>query len=447
MQAVFLLIILIIAILATYYAIVGGIKMLRFFMFLVVFQNVIAISFSRYIPASYNTLFSMIKEMMLYLSLVPAIMRRKSIKYSSKKAVYYIGLIVYILLLTKNFIFTPARLSSAILSLRYMLVPVLCIYVGKTVKLSQKQTIKLMYEIVGWSLFLALFGFIELIFLKDRFWTALGYSDYAVRMKGNEPWALFNGVTVNFYTWDFFGVPIRRLVSITADPLATAYLVYLGSMILFTGSVRMRKRKNNSVKFLVLVLLFIASILSLSKAVFIMMIITVLICAYFYKWLPKSMLKLLVVFGGLFMVLILRKYLSGLSQASSISNHLLGLQIALSDLGLLGNGLGTAGSSVVMLTGAESDVVESYMGSMLSQLGFVGTISFLIILYFQVKDLVNYYRHIKNAFSVLALCSLIGVIICMVFSDSSVSIMGTGLHFIIIGIALRQKEQGVLLAV
>ena len=445
MQAIFLFIILITAVLAIFYAIVGGIKMLRFFIFLVVFQNITAILFSRYIPVSYNTAFSIIKEMMLYISLAPAMIKKKRIRYSRNRLVFYAALMIYIILLAKNFVFTPAGISSAILSLRYMLVPILCIYVGKTVKLSTKQTIKLMNEVVGWALFLAFFGFVELYILKDSFWVFIGYSDYAVSMKGNPPWSLFNGVTVNFYTWDFWGTPIRRLVSITADPLATAYLVCLGTMILFTGVVRISNRGRNSSGIFVLVLLLIASVLSLSKAVFVMMAITVLICSYFYKWLPQSLLRFLSVFVGILIAIVLRKYLTGLSHPSSISNHLLGIQNGFLNAELLGNGLGTAGSSVIMLTGIDSNVSESYMGAMLYQLGFIGTFSFFIIIYFWVKDLMKYYRRAKRPSVVFALCSLVGVFVCMIFSDSSVSIMGTGLYFIFIGIALRKEKRGVLL--
>lgn len=437
MQAVFLINILITAMLAIYFSIVGGIKMLRFFMFLVVFQNIIVIVFSRYIPSSYNTLFSIIKELMLYISLVPGLIKHGKLKYSRKKTVGHIALFIYVLSLIKNTLVTPAKMSSTFLSLRYMLVPILCIYVGKTVKLTQNQMRQLVKEIVRWSLFLAVFGLIELLILSDGFWIVLGYSDYAVRMKGNQPWALINGVTINYYTWDFFGIPIRRLVSITADPLATAYLIHLGCMIIFTGVLSIKSKGKTNTKLMYFIILFIASCLSLSKAVIVLVAITILFCAYYYKWLPQGILKILTIFGSILAVVVLGNYLSSLTVASSISNHLLGLQKGLASSGLLGNGLGTAGSSVMMLTKANGNVAESYIGAMLSQLGLIGSVSFFFFIFFQIKE-ISKASYQKNTLSVLAICSLVGVFICMIFSESSVSIMGTGIYFIIIGIA-QQK--------
>ena len=111
-------------------------------------------------------------------------------------------------------------------------------------------------------------------------------------MKGNMEYNLFRGVTVNFYTWDFGGIPIRRMVSITADPLATAFLIYLGVLIIFTGCISFKNKRKINGFFVILIVLSISSFLSLSKAIFVLIGLTFWICAYFYNWMPKSILRM-----------------------------------------------------------------------------------------------------------------------------------------------------------
>lgn len=84
---------------------------------------------------------------------------------------------------------------------------------------------------------MAIFGLFELIILGDEFWIKLGYAQYMYVKQGTLSSQLFKGVTRNFYTWDFRNIPIRRIVSITADPLATAHLIFIGFAIIFSGCV------------------------------------------------------------------------------------------------------------------------------------------------------------------------------------------------------------------
>ena len=292
MLTLFFMVIMISAVtLAVFFSINNKIKIIYFFLFMVVFQNITVILFCKELPPLYNTIFSGTKELMLYIALIFTPVKRGTIKISRGEYISAACLIIYFIMVAKNFFMTTAAMNSAILSLRYMLVPILCIYVGRNIRIKPNEYKKLLRHIVLCSLVLAVFGVIEMVFLGDSFWTAIGYSDYAVNLKGNASYSLFNGVTINFYTWDLFGIPIRRLVSITADPLASSYLIYLGALILLTGCVSLKTNRGFlSSKGVILAILFIASLLSLSKAVFVLIGLTVLLCAYFYRWLPKPLL-------------------------------------------------------------------------------------------------------------------------------------------------------------
>ena len=58
-----------------YFSINNRVKMIYFFLFMVMFQNIIAILFCRDIPLLYNTIFSVIKELMLYVALFFSIIK------------------------------------------------------------------------------------------------------------------------------------------------------------------------------------------------------------------------------------------------------------------------------------------------------------------------------------------------------------------------------------
>lgn len=440
MRIVFLFLTLLTGIVALYYSFKNNVRMLYFFMFLVLVQNILVILFCKDISTNLNIVFSAIKELMLYFALLICLCKKKKFSISMINKKELVAVFLYILLLCKNLLFTPASMNSAILSLRYMLLPILCIYVGRNLIISKKELPNLFKYIITISVFLAVFGLLEMFFLGDEFWSKIGYSLYAVKMKGDLADNLINGVTVNFYTWDFFGVPIRRLVSITADPLATAFLIFLGVAVLITKVIPVNNKIGHAnTNPLIFVLLFTASILCLSKGIFIFIALTMLVSSYFFNWLPKSLLKVGTAIVSLAAVLILKSYISNATTVTSSYNHLIGLQNGFENSKILGNGLGTAGSSVIMLTGAESNVSESFIGSLVYQLGIVGLVAFAYFIYIQMKNIFLMYKQKKSNILVLSLVLILGLCICMLLSDSAVSIMGTGIYFIIIGIAQQQK--------
>ncbi len=440
MQILFLFLIIIIFTIGFSLIINNRVSIIYFFLVLVIFQNIIAILFCKDIPPLFNTIFSTIKELILYIGLIFVFIKKCKIKFIKSECGNILCLLILFIALVKNFFVTSAGIASSILSLRYLLVPILCIYVGRNLQISQEKYKKLLKNLVKFSLLLAILGIIELTLLGDTFWTNIDYSLYAVKMKGNAISNLFGGVTINFYTWDFGGIPIRRLVSITADPLATAYLIYLGALILITGSISITNKNNRlTIKVVTLFILFTAAVMSLSKAVFVMIALTILLVAYFYRWLPKSILRTATVGFVVLFTLILKSYFENSIQPTSSLNHISGLINGFSSANILGNGLGTAGASVSMLTGVQNNIAESYIGVIFSQIGFVGGIAFLTFIVLQIKKLLTLYSEFNENSIVLAIICAIGPLVCAIFSESAISIMGTGIYFIIVGIAEQKK--------
>lgn len=440
MQIIFLIIILVFIVIAFALAAKNNVNMIYFFLFMVLIQNITVIIFSAYIPQSYNVLFSIIKETMLYASLVISFLLSGKIVIHKNVKLYNLCLSIYLVVLAKNLIITPAELNSAIVSLRFLLVPIICLCIGRNIKITRNEFTTFLQRFVVYSTLLASLGLIELLLLGDSFWQKIGYSLYAVKMKGNHANSLFRGVTVNFYSWDFSSSPFRRLVSITADPLATAFLIFLGALIILTGCASIKNFNGRvNVNLISALFLIATSVLCMSKGIFVFMAIAMLTLAYFKHWLPKKLLYLVTTSVVLAIIYMLVSYSGNSGTATASTNHVEGLLSGLSAANLAGNGLGTAGVTTAMLTGAETTTRESYVGTLFAQIGYVGGLSFIGLFLAEGKHLLNLYRTYKNKFLILSFTCLIGVFVCSIFSESAISIMGTGIYFVIIGITEQER--------
>lgn len=443
MQALFLMIIGIYALAAVFFAIKNDWSSVVFFLGAVLLQNIVAIVFCEHVPSMYITLFSLVKEAMLYLAVAVAFIRNGRVNLSRRSNQLMLAcLAVFAVMLVKNLLDTSVGLYAAIVSLRYMLLPFLCIYVGMNLTVTKGRLDTLLKTIVGFSCLLAATALVEYFFLGDAFWSKIGYTYYAEAIKGNGGWTIVNGVTVNFYTWDF-GFMLRRLVGITADPLATAYLIFLGVAIVVTGCVRERSTGRINKFWFCALLCGICALAVFSKAIYVLALVLPVMVAYFNKWFPKWFMKAAIAVGGVAVVAVLVLYLRHSETVSSAVVHITGLLKGFAAMGMLGHGLGTAGVQAAMLAGETVAAAESFVGSMAVQVGLLGVGAFgayLLVLFVRLIHLWNRYH---SRFTLLALALLPGLVICMLFSESSVSIMGTGIYFILIGLAMREDVYGI----
>ena len=437
MQALFLIIIGIYALVAIFFAIKNDWSTIVFFLGAVLLQNIVAIVFCAYVPSMYITLFSLVKEAMLYLAVVVGFVRGGSVNLSRRSNQWMLCCVaVFLVMLVKNLLSTSVGMFAAIVSLRYMLLPFLCIYVGMNLTLSKGRLDLLLKTVIGFSCLLAVTALVEYFFLGDAFWSKIGYTYYAEKIKGNAGWTLVNGVTVNFYTWDF-GFMLRRLVGITADPLATAYLIFLGAAIVVTGCVRERSTGKINKFWFCAILCGICALAVFSKAIYVLTLVLPVMIAFFNKWFPKWFMKAAIAVGSLAAVAVLVLYLRRSETVSSAIVHITGLLRGFAAMGLMGHGLGTAGVQAAMLAGETVAAAESFVGSMAVQVGLLGVGAFAAYLLVVFARLVRIWNRYPSRLTLLALALLPGLVVCMLFSESSVSIMGTGIYFILTGLAIR----------
>lgn len=434
MSAIWIILLSVLIILACFFAFKRNTQTIIFFLLVVMFQNLIEVIFVDSLTSTINTLFSLIKELMLYLCVFIFILKNRE-----KKIQINLFLAVIIIIGLKNVIITSAPSYAVLISVRMSLVPILCLSVGQTISVNSVKLKQLVKFILYYSFWLALLGIVELIFSKYNFWGNIGFGQFLAIKESTPSWALLNGLSVNFYTWDLGGKAVRRLVSITADPLATAHLVFLGLMIILCRvSDKAYFSHTNLNKVCMGLVIVIACILSFSKAIYAFIIISLILCYLFRKKIAIGKIFGIIGFCAIFVALLVGpKILAGNSSATQ--NHLTGLLAGFLNAGLFGNGMGTAGTLAQEIGNNSIIVTESYFGVLVYQLGYIGFIAYIGFFVTVLRKLLKLWDSFHNNFTLMCIILLVCIMLEMFLSESSVSIMGTGIYFILIGIATNDK--------
>lgn len=418
-------------------------KSIYWFVVTILFQNIVLIILAPYINITEQTVFSLIKEGMLYeICIISLLVGIKKFKITIIDLLF----IAYLSFLIKNLLISSADFSLRLISFRQAMIPILGYYVGKNLIITRTGIRKMLKFIVFMAIFVCVFGIFEMVVLKDEFWINIGLHDFLLNKQG-EVTNLYNGVTRNFYTWDF-GSALRRFISITSDPLASAHFVYLAFLIITTKTLNYKNiEENNKYNIYVLYagLFFIISVLSFSKAIYIFMALTIFIIAYTgtASRVKKRVIKLIsasacIIFG----YNILNHYVNA-TVNTSITNHIDGLVEGFKNASILGNGFGTAGVMTKILGGSDIGTTESYIGTLVQQIGYIGIILFITINIKLLFGLYKKYKKYNENFILLCMIISFGLLIEMIFSESSVSIMGTGIYFILIGVSYSDKYSNI----
>ena len=423
---------------AIYLAYQNNEKTIIGFLILAVFQNIILIVLAKYISPTYNTILSLIKEIMLYLALIKGalfyIKEKSIISIFQTYKTLIILMVLFGLTVLKNVLITSVEYMSILVSIRQMIIPLCGFFVGYFLFIDNNGREKIIKAIVIIGISLTLFGIVEMFLPENIIWNALDYELY-LNNKESRTTYLYYGVTPNFYTWDF-GFLMRRLVSITADPLATSHLIFLSLSLLVCFKNDILKSGNKKIYYIGAVILFLGCILGLSKGTMIYLAILILGLIY-NKYQNKIGKKALISIVSAIMIIgitaITVLYFTA-DQPTAITRHMDGLIKGIKESSILGHGMGIAGATNHAFTGISTSNAESYVGVNLTQIGYIGTI-ILIILWTKLFIYnFRYYltdRTLKNMFVPII---MLGLTIDMILSESSVSITGTGIYFILIGI-------------
>ena len=407
------------------YMIKSDYKFLVFFVCFIFIQNLTLIAFADKFTPLTNSLFALSKEAILYLIIV------KKVFFSQKKKKYPLLialLLVFVALLGVSFITSSSSAYAKLLSIRQLLLPFVCFFFGFFSNLDRKEKCKLANLIVALGLIVSIIGLAEILYFKDNMWNTSLIEAYQFN-KGTE-FVLYNGVPLNFYTWDFvelFGKVTRRLVSVFADPLITGHFLFLCFVLVEHSSM---KCKN-----IYRIIFLVSSLLTFSKGVYICFAAYIgfaIIKRSSYKTLSRFLKGTLIAIALLIPVawIVLNRVIPN----SSTVIHINGFINGIIKSSVLGQGIGKAGVVLSAKTDTERLTGESFVGVLSSQLGLAGLALYLFFFIFVTMNLLRRYKFKDNRFALSCAVLLTAVFLESFFSESSIGIIATGLYFTFAGL-------------
>lgn len=140
--------------------------------------------------------------------------------------------------------------------------------------------------------------------------------------------------------------------------------------------------------------------------------------------------------SGIILLSKLSDYSSGLTQATSAGNHFNAFIYGIENATLLGKGLGTIGynASIMGLDRYDTGYNESFFALCIGQLGIVGTILIYFFMFSCIFSNYMLYKQTKSKYVFISVILLFAIFIESLFSASSISMLGTGLYFILSGL-------------
>lgn len=413
----------IMAVLACKYAFEKNYKTVLFFVCIILFQNMTAIVGAYRFNRVSTTLFLLMKEIMIYGCVSIGLIRMRKVGKG------LLSMLFFGCLLGTSFLLSDAPFMSRFISLRELLLPFVCFGFGYVIQLSDKQFRGLVNFIVKSAMVVGLIGLMEKVFWGMKIWEILPLNQYNIN-KGTEFSFYRDVIPMNYVTFDFLqitGKTMERLVSIFADPLITGHYLFLAFLLADYYS-----KKNVFIK----LFLIITSLLTLSKGIMLSFIIYgvfSVIKLFKYSDMKKLMRWSCIVFSiGL---VVFYRFMMAYAPNSATIIHINGFIRGLSNLSVLGSGLGKAGTITGATTGTAKSLLaaESYIGILIIQVGLVG-FAFFAYSWFEVFRVMFKTMKIKKNSIVASICvELISVMIESLFSESAITIVGTGLTFILAG--------------
>lgn len=410
-----------------YSIIYKNLKSLKFVTVALTLQNIMSLFACNSLPGYVVSFIILYKEIILWGTVIWTLIIRQKIRKNNFSAICFVFYLVLSMFRGNVDIYTK------FVCFRQLMTPVILILYGRCLNISQGEKVDFLKFIINMGVFQAIFGIVEEFILGDKFWLALNISSL-FKAKGFSRWVIA-GMPGNYYSADFYSIigrSVRRLVGITTDPLLTAHFLAFCIVILLFLDV---DKKNK--KIFKIVLLSIATFLTLSKGA-----ILIVAISFLYKvWIKNRKV-------AIFLIVFAITGLVGIIQSNilrTVSIHLAGLTTAAESISIIGGGIGTSGN-LASLGGKSTTSGESFFGMILGQLGIIGLLLFI----WMIKRMTKLLFAEKNKIYVYAIIAyIIAITIEAIVSESAINFVGSGVAFIALGIfSVRKnvnKNKGVLL--
>ncbi len=326
-----------------------------------------------------------------------------------------------------GFVMHPSFSSSALIYLRLYVFPWLFLLAGYF--LGTSFDIKPQKWLLSIRIILVVYAFLSLIvYVFRRFLLSCynfeAFADITLKSYYDSYYCLLkNAVSYDFYKLITSGV--TRLFGLVLDPPISGIILSFGAFFLFL------KRRFAFLEIIIIV----ASVLTLSKGAFFIIVLFVFLALInmglsqlrFYR--TRQVFNVLVMLGLLGLLFVFM-FMGNIGLTKSITNHMQGLSrgIQIMFSSPLGTGLGTQGNF-----SPESSVRESFVGALGAQVGILGFVSYIFLMYVVAKSYITQLKRKNYVYWGLSLFFFI-YLLSAFFSESSISLSGGAIIFFTYGV-------------
>jgi hypothetical protein len=426
---------------------------LAFFASTIIFQNILAMLLLRsgVVPIERGQLLLYIKEVVLVtalLTLGSKHLLRGKIPLNLVDSVA-LGFIVYLLVLFFLPSIVPTQLRVAGLR-SLILLP--CFYLlGRWLYHDNFKLVQLQHLLVAILILFCCFGLSEFLFLPDNFWLSIGHEEYYL-MKEARP--IQGSLYLNMFFWDL-GTPIRRVASLTGDPLLSSYIMIYGVVLIGSWMASLGKLRWG---YLVCLLLLVTTVLTFSRGSALVLLVAVgTLFLSAYRW---ELFIGYTIFGFVAVIAAVTVagdlVLSAISGSSHVEGLRSGLEVALRNP--FGIGLGTSGNLIInflLIQQSLSDLGgggDSFTGSLAVQTGLVGLClmyGFLCLLSARVYWCGVLCRRAAQPFAWFYFATagvLAGLLVSSAVNESGYSFTAAGIVFVVAGVLVSAARKYMPLA-
>ncbi len=401
------------------------INTLFFFMIFQLIQNLYLIIFASNLNANDTKIIIILKELLIYIPCINYLFKKGIDSFCGKiEKALLIGYLVFTII---GIYIASAPLNVVVSSLRQVLLPFFCIFFGFHFNAHSYDINIIMNKYLDYAIVFGLVGLI-IYWQPIEIWDDMGYKQYLLNKNST-----IKDIYDSFVSKDF-GFSVKRFVSSTADPVATAHILGFIVLFLFVCEKNMYFFK---------ILLCICLILCISKSALFLLMTSSLIILYF-KLKNKILQKIFIIGGIVGMIIMIyyaQLYVNNLEENTASGNHLKSLFYAFNNNTIFGNGLGSAGYNA-LLSGGEvnTESMESFFAVLVAQTGILSAICFYGFMFMKIRRLFIKYYQSKSSFILFSLIIFTDVVLESFVSGSSVSMLGTALYFIFAGIGLSNNN-------
>ncbi len=339
-----------------------GVKAIKLLITVCFFQNIILVMISRALTSNEFTMIAIVKEMYVIAYILIRISKRGKIDKKAAFCIFSIAMIILYWLINGK-----GKIKGQLTSFRQLYLPFSFYLFGKVCSPKKEDYVDVMRYYVKVCIIAVCFGIFDLI-LGVRLWSILGLTQYA-EVKNNTEHIL-QGMYRSFYTYDFFGLRLRRMASLLVDPVILGQLLAIGFLVsAFCNGIYHRMYT----KYIGTTMIFWGMMATLAKGGMIIGVFSA--CILLGRIAKKKGLSIfLVALGSIFFVIFINKSIrEGLSGSQHINGLVTGFQSLLSNP--FGQGIGSGGNMADSYGGYAYRSVagdESYIGSLMVQMGIIG---------------------------------------------------------------------------